>query len=213
MSACAPRDPGVEALTVARGSALPFLPTLVTALAVGLLSLLCHTPSAPEAPPLSMVTAAASMTMPGGFHPVLPGSEAMPSVHAAVAFGRLPAPVLEVPQMADVSPAAKAPATQGANRPVRNAARRPCAAPHCADSRRVDTATRNAPVRAASEPEAVPAPMRGRGEVDEDLPTGALPFAATAASWVERVRTIGGSVGNGAASLSGSVVDLLASLR
>ncbi|MCE4224690.1 hypothetical protein HCU64_13075 [Methylobacterium sp. C25] len=208
MSACAPRDPGVETLSAARGSALPFLPTLVTALAVGLLSMLCRAPTGPMEPAVPTVTAEAAPAGTDGFHPVLPGSETAPAIPAALAFARLHPLTLHAPHLAET----KAPTT----RPTRSAStnRRSCIGPRCGEARRVETAVRTPPAKSISEPEAIPAPLRAQSEADEDmLPTGALPFAATAASWVERARRIGGTVGNGAASLGGSVVELLASAR
>ncbi|GLS46711.1 hypothetical protein [Methylobacterium brachythecii] len=208
MSACAPRDPGVETLSAARGSALPFLPTLLTAFAVGLLSLLCSPSSAPVAPAASVVTAEVSPAGADGFHPVLPGSETAPAIPAALAFARLHPLTLHAPQLAET----KAPATRSTR--SASASRRACTGPRCVETRRLETAVRTPPAKAASEPESAPASMRAQSEADEDmLPTGALPFAATAASWVDRARSIGGSVGNGAASLGGSVVELLASAR
>jgi hypothetical protein len=56
--------------------------------------------------------------------------------------------------------------------------------------------------------------MRGQAETDGGLlPTGAIPFAATAVSWVEKARKLGAGVGSDAASLGGSVVELLSITR
>ncbi|GJE55452.1 hypothetical protein [Methylobacterium thuringiense] len=212
MSGCGPHDPGVETLTPGRGSALPFLPTLATALAVAGLSLLCRAPTAP-APVAPIATARAAPAGADGFHPALV-SETAPAIPAALAFARLHPLTLHTPQFADADEPAKAPAVRPARPAV--AARRACAAPRCGEARRVDTAIRTppAPVRSASEPAAVPEPMRGQAEADEGLlPTGAIPFAATAVFWVEKARKLGSGVGSEAASLGGSVVDLIASAR
>lgn len=214
MSACGPHDPGVETLATPRGSAPPFLPTLATALAVGLLSLVCRGPSAPEAPAAPVATAQASPAGTDGFHSVRAPSETAPAIPAALAFARLHPLTLQIPQRAEVEESARAPAARITRSAA--AARRACTGPRCGETRRIDTAARAAPspVRSASEPAAIPEPMRGQAETDEGLiPTGAIPFAATAVSWVETARKLGTGLGSDAASLGGSMVELLASSR
>ncbi|GEO98251.1 hypothetical protein MHA02_06390 [Methylobacterium haplocladii] len=204
----------MESLTTSRGSAPPFLPTLATALAVGLLSLVCRGPSAPEAPaaPVAMVQAAPAGA--DGFHAATSAAESAPTIPAALAFARLHPLTLQIPHLAAADESAKASAV----RTTRSAAatRRPCPASRCGETRRVDTAVRAAPapIKSASEPAAIPEPMRGQADADEGLlPLDVLPFAATAASWVESARKLGRGVGGDAASLGGTVVALIACAR
>lgn len=217
MSACDPRDTGVEALATNRGSAPPFLPTLVTAILIGAASLLCRQPSAPESPAAPIATVEASLAGTDGFHPAPGAREARVAVPAFLAFAQLQPLTFQAPRLAE---AAAVPAAR-ATRPA-GTERRTCGTARCGEAKRGET-IRSAssvapPVRSASEPSAIPQPLRDEPEAGEDLlPQGALPFASTAASWIDGARKLGGSigksVGSGAVSLGGSVVDLLASAR
>lgn len=211
MSSRCPRDPGVEALSTTRGAVLPFLPTLVTALVVAAASLLCRPPSAPEVPPAPSMTTQAGAD---GFHHA--GAATAVSVPAVVAFARLQPPALQAEAAIETDNAAR-PATRPA-RLATAAGRRPCTGGRC-ESRRPDAVRSAAGAARPAAETSAPLPFAPVAEpdTDEGLPDDALPFAPTAVSWAETVRTvgarIGGRVGSEAASLGGSVVDLIACAR
>ena len=194
-----PRRLELDALSSPRSSVLPFLPTIVTALLIGSLSLLCRQPAAPEANPAelpAMVSAELSL-------PAETGSLRLP------AFDGVPAP-LAFAQVYPIVPEAAAErvaATTGSKaapaRTVRSA-RRPCSSQRCGENHRAE-AMRYAedaprPVEATSSVRGKGSPFRIEPSPVE-LPAGALPFAPTAEVVIDRLRSVGG----GTASLGSAV--------
>ncbi|AWN43931.1 hypothetical protein [Methylobacterium durans] len=193
----------------APGAALPFLPTLVTALAIAALSLVCREPSqtapTPERAQVSsaQISAAASAVEPA-FVPVIddfafhPPAEAAETVRppAALAFAQVYCLVPAEPRLA------------AATRPGRVAAaprRAPCSACGEAGPRRSEAPPAS---RAAETPAVEP-------ETQEDafLPRLALPFAPAMRVVDRAVDRAAGYVRTGASALGGSVSVLVDRLR
>lgn len=196
-------DPG--AFSADRALALPFLPTLFTAVVIAGLSLLCRQPADAELPqPAAITSASLTPSMSAGAHPPAePGSAA--AIPATIAFGQLYPLTPEAPALAQaVRPNAPR---------VASSAKRGCAAGRC-EAKKPDT-TRSATLPQRPE---TPPPLPFVARDDEDaLPTGALPFVPAAASVVDTVRSFGkeaAALGTDAAALGGSViVDTVAFLR
>ncbi|WP_375454263.1 hypothetical protein [uncultured Methylobacterium sp.] len=165
---------------------LPFLPTLVTALALGAASLACREP-APAAP------APAASVEPRAFHAAAPAEAAPPRPPAAITFAQYP-PRLALPEAraaAPPPPAARIAAAQ---------LRRACTGQPC---------TEGPPRRPAPAATVQPAAVEAQAGTGDGLPDLALPFAPAA-------RVVGEAaafVRTGAASLGGSVSVLIDRLR
>ncbi|WP_375463078.1 hypothetical protein [uncultured Methylobacterium sp.] len=172
---------------------LPFLPTLVTALALGAASLLCRepVPAAPVSP------APSASVEPHAFHAALPAEAALPRPPAVLAFAqRYPlSPALREPRAAP--PTARL-ATAG---PIRHA----CIGPRCSEGvpRRTDPLAAKPPQPAAAEAEAG----------DGLLPDLALPFAPAFAPAARVAGEAAALVRTGAASIGGTVSVLVERMR
>ncbi len=173
-----------------QGAALPFLPTLVTALALGGFGLLCRAPTQPQAVPAPPTEFATRMIE----APTTTGSIAIAPLPGVEAFGR---------QFPLSTAEAAAPLPPRASR-VATVAKHRCASGRCEPPR---------PAAAQpSEPSAARAttpwtPQRRPDESEDAMPYEALPFAPTAAAMLDGVRNLG----NRALTLGGSVAALIAS--
>lgn len=197
------RRPELAALSNARPAVVPFLPTLLAALAVAGLSVLSRPAPAPgPAPAVPEVVAAASPASPGGdgFHTAAEAAPLIAPLPAATAFARV------YPLAADPVRAVAGPAHPP--RPRLAAGRRPCGAGRCAE------AARTASTAARARPEAppvMPPPLREAAGSDpaDGLPEGALPFASQAQAVIDAARALR----SGTAMLEGPVLGSLVGLR
>lgn len=166
---------------------LPFLPTLVIALALGAASLACREP-APAAP------APAASVEPRPFHAAAPAEAALPRPPAAIAFAQYP-PRLALPEAHPAAPPPPA-ARIAAAAPLRRA----CTGQPC---------TEGPPRRPAPAAIVRPSAVEAEAGTGDGLPDLALPFAPAA-------RVVGEAaifVRTGAAALGGSVSVLIDRLR
>lgn len=203
MRRCDPATTGVDRLATGRTAMVPFLPTLVTALAIGGLSLLCREPAAPPpqdlSPGSSAIAPAASMTMAAEVR-TPPSGPVRETVEwpASLLLSQLPPPA-----MVEAPPA-----------PMRGAARRPCAGLRCETRRTL--AARPAPAATPARPSPdpalaqrdVPGPDRTGALPPDALPEDTLPFVPVA----DRVWDAARGLGNRVVAMSASVSDALPSL-
>lgn len=194
----------LDALTTPRSSVLPFLPTLVTALVIGSLSLVCREPSTPEPGPVALpaiVEAELSRSGQDGLRSGVDTYDTQASVPATLAFARLYPIVPEAPSERVATNAGKpAPAR------IARSAKRPCIGSKCGENHRAE-ALRYAsdaprPVDATSSVPGKDSPFRIDPRPPIELPDGALPFSPTAEAMVDTVR----AMGDGTASLGGAVL-------
>lgn len=188
-----------EAFSPNRTLALPFLPTLFTALVIAGLSLLCRQPAEAELPEPTAITAAGL--------PTSAVADTFASANAADAAAAAPIPAtIAFGQLYPLTPASPLLGQNVKPAPhVASAAKRGCAGGRC-EAKRTDT------VRSAANPPRpeAPLPLPFVAREDEDnLPTGALPFVPTAASVIDTVRALGDE----AKALGGSVLGTVALLR
>ena len=186
MRICDPSVARRDPLSTGRTSLVPFLPTLVTAFAIGGLSLLCREPAAQ--PPIAP---APSMTM--AVVPVSAPTRDAREWPVSLLLAQLPPPVMTEP----------APAS------VRVANRRSCAAGRCETRRAL--AARSAPATTPARPS--PEPVLARRDAPEPeragtLPDDALPFISAADRVWDAARTLGGRV----TTIGSSVSDVLPNL-
>lgn len=190
--ASGPRRPELGALSTNRALAVPFLPTLATAVVIASLSLLCRQPSAPEPAADPVVVSGASVTSADMFQRPVEAPDPATVIPAAITFG----------QLYPLTP------PDGASAASRQSPARLAAATRRGAKR--GEAVRSAAIPARTQPEPAPLPFREADDRGgEGLPESALPFAPTAAMVVDTVRALGSD----ATALGGSVMGSVALMR